>query len=329
MLFTCGSNASGQLGRNGQDQNVPIQIQAWEGTDIQMEGGANHSVILVNHNLYGSGSNEFGQLSLEEKEYHQFTHIRSGIEFVSCGWNCTFISVDNGIFVVGENGYGQLGVEEKVVRKWQPVPVENIVKIKCGMRHSLFLSRDGTMYGCGLGKQGTLGRSESSCTPTLISKQVQDIACGQFHSAFIQHGNVYVMGRNKYNVLQNNTLKFSLDPILIPLPMNSDQVISGWHTIASIAMDGRVFIWGRNDRGQTGTLQKEPSEIPQLKGCIALQFGSEHGVALMPLHLVYVWGWNEHGNLGVGNLKDVFEPLLLPNHYRFIGCGAGHTLLYR
>lgn len=44
---------------------------------------------------------------------------------------------------------------------------------------------------------------------------------------------------------------------------------------------------------------------------------------------IYTWGWNEHGNCGNGNVKNVFYPESI--NFRcngrvvLIGCGAGHS----
>lgn len=44
---------------------------------------------------------------------------------------------------------------------------------------------------------------------------------------------------------------------------------------------------------------------------------------------ILCWGWNEHGNCGNGNVKDVLKPefLSLPNKSIgvLVGAGAGHS----
>lgn len=44
---------------------------------------------------------------------------------------------------------------------------------------------------------------------------------------------------------------------------------------------------------------------------------------------VYSWGWNEHGNCGIGTEEDVRVPSLVTIHSKYktklIGTGAGHS----
>lgn len=44
---------------------------------------------------------------------------------------------------------------------------------------------------------------------------------------------------------------------------------------------------------------------------------------------IFCWGWNEHGNCGNGNMKDVLLPERLPLPHNsvgvLVGSGAGHS----
>jgi alpha-tubulin suppressor-like RCC1 family protein len=330
MLHCAGSNACGQLGLPGDDRSIPTPSSLPFGKEIQLDGGANHSLAVVDGVLYGSGSNRQGQLGLDNDEYPVFIELHKNVEWISCGWNCSFLS-SNGIFATGENTFGQLGTgSDTIVPEWKKIDLENVVKIRCGMRHTLFLCENGDLYGTGMGKQGALGVIQSTLVPMLMTRNVQDIACGQFHSVYLQEGHVYILGRNKFKLLLSD-IPFSVEPVWIPLPVPIIKVVSGWHTVCVQAADGRVFSWGRNDRGQAATVGEvlEPKEIELLNGCSDIVYGSEHALARMPDDRVYVWGWNEHGNLGIGTQNDVLCPVLLSETYRMIGSGAGHTLLYK
>lgn len=74
--------------------------------------------------------------------------------------------------------------------------------------------------------------------------------------------------------------------------------------------------WGRNDHGQVGGKEEAPRpkrlELPEaLKkegGVKQLTVGAEHNVALSAKGNLWCWGWNEHGQLGVGDIEDRFDP---------------------
>jgi protein ATS1 len=330
MLHGTGSNACGQLGFPGEDRSIPTPSTLPQGNHILIDGGANHSLAVVDGVLYGCGSNRQGQLGLDQEEYTHFIELARNIDWISCGWNGSFYR-SRQVYATGENTFGQLGLgNDLFVRKWRRVELNDVVKIRCGMRHTLLLCENGDLYGTGMGNKGVLGVIQSTFVPKLMCTKVQDIACGQFHSVYVKEGHVYVLGRNKYKVLLSE-VPFSLEPVLIPLPVAAIKVVSGWHTIAVQCADGRVFMWGRNDRGQaacTGNVL-QPKEMELLNGCSDIVYGSEHGLALMPDFRVYVWGWNEHGNLGIGTLDDVFCPVPLSETFKTIASGAGHTLLYQ
>ena len=88
---------------------------------------------------------------------------------------------------------------------------------------------------------------------------------------------------------------------------------------------------GLNNHGQLGQGQN-PLQILALATAIeysrppvALACGSEHVVALTfrgenSESQLWGWGWNEHGNLGLGHLNDVFTPQRV-DVSEFIGTG--------
>ena len=90
------------------------------------------------------------------------------------------------VWAWGEAGCGALGVVG-VDNAYKPVPVQvaqsamqasptefdkdfGIVQVSAGARHTLFLDKNGQVYGCGENEYGQLGMSvrDSEATPTLI-----------------------------------------------------------------------------------------------------------------------------------------------------------------
>jgi alpha-tubulin suppressor-like RCC1 family protein len=158
---------------------------------------------------------------------------------------------------------------------------------------------------------------------------VVDIACGQFHSVILKHNMVLVVGRNRYGQLCNNQ-SFSFEWVPIPLTVACipKKVVSGWSTIAVLLEDGSLYGWGRNDKKQLGSSSKEPNEMVLIQSdVVQVAFGSEHGISMDVHGMVSTWGWNEHGNCGVGTRLDIYRTKL-PFQCRVIGCGAGHSFFY-
>ncbi len=83
-------------------------------------------------------------------------------------------------------------------------------------------------------------------------------------------------------------------------------------------MDDTLQIIGDNKYGQLST---PPSELPFSSKLIeikikekvkALHAMSESFIVQGQFDKLYTWGWNEHGNLGLGDIKDRFEPTEIP-----------------
>ncbi|KZS07808.1 putative RCC1 domain-containing protein 1 [Daphnia magna] len=163
-------------------------------------------------------------------------------------------------------------------------------------------------------------------------------------------------------VLSNEHSVIALDEIgnihLPPLRMENMQskfvdIACGKEHFMTLTNDGNVYSWGSGSRGQLGHGSVESSEYPQeiemLGGIKIVQIaaGGWHSCALSESGDVYVWGWNESGQLGLPcrNLSDSYcksnecvsiqsEPRLLDHAMPFsldevyvtsIACGARHT----
>jgi alpha-tubulin suppressor-like RCC1 family protein len=76
------------------------------------------------------------------------------------------------------------------------------------------------------------------------------------------------------------------------------------HTVA-LKSDGTVWAWGDNTYGQLGTggtytSSNIPVQVTGLTGVTSIAAGSDHTVALASNGTVWVWGWNQYGQLGTG-----------------------------
>jgi alpha-tubulin suppressor-like RCC1 family protein len=89
------------------------------------------------------------------------------IKQVSCGEEHTaFVSLDGGhVYSMGSNSEGKLGVGDKTLKS-SNVPclvegIENIVKVTCGMSHTLAINDKGEAYAWGQGFYGATGVSKN------------------------------------------------------------------------------------------------------------------------------------------------------------------------
>lgn len=84
------------------------------------------------------------------------------------------------------------------------------------------------------------------------------------------------------------------------------------HCVA-LDVDGRCYTWGRNERGQLGhgdTLQRDrPTVVSELSKhkIVSAGAGRSHTVVVTEEGQSFAFGWNKHGQLGSGSLRNEIE----------------------
>ncbi|HEY2641316.1 MAG TPA: hypothetical protein VGI66_15710 [Streptosporangiaceae bacterium] len=98
---------------------------------------------------------------------------------------------------------------------------------------------------------------------------------------------------------------------------------TGNHTCA-VVPDGRVFCWGRDDKGQLGSGRKAITRITipvraLLPAAVAVAAGGEHSCAIQAVSdQVWCWGSDPYGELGNGKkLAAVLRPIMVPGLQAF------------
>ena len=214
---------------------------------------------------------------------------------------------------------------------------DGFVAVAAGLFHSAAIARRfGELITWGCGRFGQCLRSTSAVTdedgastmgrwkPPDGSKLVQ-VTCGRRHTALLdEHGRVWTMGDNKYGQLGrlSSTLSYH-EPKLVHGPLGQIDsgcfsIHTGWSHIIALTRDNEgtvsVYGWGRNDKGQLGMNSVNfhifvPRVIDLLiNDDIVVQTaccGAESSHIRYTNGDIYSTGWNEHGNLAIGNVGEV------------------------
>ncbi|KAI9505153.1 regulator of chromosome condensation 1/beta-lactamase-inhibitor protein II [Coemansia spiralis] len=329
-LLGCGSNREGELALNSEIDNT-LQLFCWT------------------------------PIALPDNQ-----HIKQ----IACGWNHTLLLTRSGqIYSCGSGAFGQLGTgihtdnKQTGSRSWvRPVVLnaelnsELVFKaVACGLRHSLALTSDGQVYGWGANRKGQLGiapskQSPNVCSMTCVSQgllPVAFVACGRAHSILVacDGRTVYVAGEDKHaqcgpsssQVVAGTWRSFQL-------PRRALKLCSGWEFGAVLLEPSSsepggnsIAMWGRADHGQLSdgvmpkqTCTKDLVHVP-VSDVVDFVCGSNHTVAVTSDGVVYMWGWNEHGNAGDPSLNNVFLARRIDTGGLTtrpdIGCGYGNSYL--
>ncbi|KAK7063681.1 secretion-regulating guanine nucleotide exchange factor [Favolaschia claudopus] len=306
-LWGCGDGKSGQLGplyeddkeitilrpltlpleRHGMSGYLPRLVAAsWETSYVVLSRKDNPDVLI------SMGADDFGDLGIGTKREGKLP----ARDFHVVGLGHLSASVDLGSLVVESLAAGQHHV---------------IVTLKSALGR--------VSVGWGTSRHGQLGdvvEKPFASSPTLLSNHdIVLAALGHQHTVFLHSsGSVSGMGSRKKRQLDG------VDGIL-----NARDVACSWTgTYVTTGDEGswRILSAGNNANGQLGRLDDLHGALAPIKfpftstthRLLRIACGSEHVLASFMVLAssateVWGWGWNEHGNLGIGSTEDVRLPV--------------------
>lgn len=309
-----------------------------------LAGGGHSGLLTGNGKLYLWGWNQHGQLGTSGPSNDNTAPLLCirplqdiSVKKAALGFSHTLvIEKETGrLYAFGDNGRGQvdgsLSSGETVDKPVTPTFVkdESFIDVAAGLFHSAAVTVNGEVvtFGCGRFGQSISdeGNSDDVCTgrwrPEDGSRLVR-VACGRRHTAVLDDcGRVWTFGENKYGQLGRDIGdgKFDRVPRLVAGSLDEKEsggfdIDSGWsHTVVRTSKG--VYGWGRNDRGQLGTGSRENLSVPtplfENVNVQSIACGSESTMVLDNAGTILGCGWNEHGNLGLGNDSDslVLQPV--------------------
>ncbi|KOX68598.1 X-linked retinitis pigmentosa GTPase regulator like protein [Melipona quadrifasciata] len=207
------------------------------------------------------------------------------------------------------------------------------------------LIRNGNVYTWGSSVQGCLGTGPSvlrygspqAITFFLIMEvEVLSVSCGHCHTLAVTNNGVYAWGSSQFGQLGLGKILQCPTPELITSLAQEviiDAVAGQYHSVALTA-DGRVFTWGWGVHGQLGhgntDKKMTPTLVTSLLGTVIryISAGHAHTLALSTEGIVYAFGCNIFGQLGVGsNVKSsVPMKVSLSERISLIATGYFHNL---
>jgi len=346
-LWMWGSDFGGALGIPQEDEDVialPTQVFA-QIQVLMVACGSDFTMVLTRtKHVWSCGRGGHGQLGHNDKEdrksFTQIDHQLFGpaatVSMIAVGFRhsmaLTMTAAGSTLWTWGSKNYGMLGYEDTGNKHLVPTPTPaatfdgmSVVSMDGGVAHTLVVTADGSLWGCGSDTFGQLGLHKDStaaevsiCVRTFQKVAGSDFAhghgilmaaCGFFHSVVIaKNKTVWVCGANKNgsDVLTSTRSLTAIDPALFG---DSEILVvaAGRDTCGVVTEDGRVWMWD-------GIGNRNPVYAPALHA----RTGRWHN--LRPDHaLAFVM--MSHKRLGADALcfeelfpSDVFQSILAYTH---------------
>eukprot|EP00474_Spongospora_subterranea_P000757 CRZ01215.1 hypothetical protein [Spongospora subterranea] len=237
---------------------------------------------------------------------------------VACGWRHSLLLLNDG-GVVSFGHKSMVGRPVDLTPSHEPgyitvQPEQRFTFISCGYQHSAIINRDGSVWLWGNNKFGQLGQPSSkqplerAVRSDSFLRFAIGIACGLRHTAVLANsGEILTAGSNGFGQLGRHVDdKYSSKWGPIETAMSSISLQCGWSHCLALSASGHVLSWGRGDFGQQGDGSWDHHHIPHdvnLPTPISsIYCGSEHSLCFSINNgSLWAFGWNEHGNLGIGD----------------------------
>ena len=217
-------------------------------------------------------------------------------------------------------------------------PAHSGLLISGGMRHSLGLKSDGTVWAWGWNRYGQLGNGSNTDSNVPVQAYglngVMSVSAGGDHSVALKpDGTVWVWGDNTFGQCGTGNWGNTYNtPIPVPGLTGIVSVSAGGAHSLALKADGTVWAWGWNSNGQLGNATTTDSNVPVqvwgLTGVRAIYARGSHSIALTSGGTVWSWGDNDYGQLGNGTNLDANVPVQIPGltGVTSISAGSFHSL---
>lgn len=195
-LYVWGRNNAGQLGNGSAGANLPSPtgISKPAGNIQDMAAGVDHVLMIISGNLYGAGSDSFGQLmgTGPSSSLTLLDDTQTWRSVGAGGFHSFAINAAGNLYAFGKNVDGQLGLGTKS-------PMESNLSMLGGLPpvsqatggydHSMMLFEDGRVFTVGSNAEQQIGAFAGMESLNWFNvgsyNNVSEIACGPYSSMFI------------------------------------------------------------------------------------------------------------------------------------------------
>ncbi|XP_063284706.1 RCC1 and BTB domain-containing protein 1 [Pelobates fuscus] len=277
----------------------------------------------------------------------ELASIQQACIFGTSANEAIYTTCSNEVFAIGLNCSNCLGTGDNqstmVPRRLDPLCGKKITGLSFGSGpHVLMCCEDGELYAWGhngysqLGNGNTIqGASPIQVCVELMSKKVIKVSCGSHHSmALTSEGEVFAWGYNNCGQVGCGTTTNQPTPRKVTSHLHNKMVTgitAGLTCSVAMTDNGQVYGWGFNGSGQLGLgsngNQLTPCKVAFVQNVCIIQvvFGHAHTLGLTDQGMLYAWGANTHGQLGIGNKINQLSPIKVTTNERMVEIAACHS----
>ena len=196
--------------------------------------------------------------------------------------------------------------------------LNSIVAISAGESHNLALRSDGTVWAWGWNALGQLGNGTTNDAHTPVRvigvSNVVAISGRAYHCLALESdGSVWAWGWNSGGQLGDSTTVDGLVPKRVAGITNPVMISAAYKISVALMSNGTVKVWGTDTRGELGQgvfhgFSYSPVSVPGLSNVISISGSFQEPEALLADGSVWMWGWNNLGQLGNGGTNDTCVP---------------------
>jgi alpha-tubulin suppressor-like RCC1 family protein len=224
------------------------------------------------------------------------------------------LSAEGEVFAWGNGQAGQLGIGNMPTINFKsglpdttyylPFPsrvpmLRGITAISAGMKHSLALTKDGTVYSWGENRYGQLGDGTviNRLTPVLvrgITNAIAVAAAYDFSVALLADGTVTSWGHGSGALGRSGITPDGPNPFpaLVPRAAGVTAISAGGQHVLALTATGQVLAWGDQNAGQVGRASSPTvaGPVPTIADVRFIHAAGLTSFAVLADGTIMVWG---------------------------------------
>ncbi|MCQ2429835.1 MAG: CotH kinase family protein [Clostridia bacterium] len=256
-LYTVGANGSGQLGRNGTNNDEKLGLVKFSGKIVDVSVGHDHMLILDENNvLWGVGNNSYGQIRASGNTTTKFVKVAEHVVTFSAGRRSTLYVDENGdLYGLGDNRWNKMVYNGGDKLTKPTLLLHNVVYVSSGEHQAVVVDANGDLWFGGWRTLDSFSQGAGN-NPGFVKVMGGVASAATYHSNMViltEKGEAYVYGQNGGNGI-GGSVTGSKPKLFISSPDNPVIAVScGYEFTAYLYADGTIRVQGDNSHGQAGT----------------------------------------------------------------------------